>query len=90
MLALAAKYHGIPFYSAAPATTFDLAKDSKYPVIEERDSREITQIQGRQITPKDVRVFNPAFDVTPLELVTAVITDRGVFSSEQIRSMTTL
>jgi methylthioribose-1-phosphate isomerase len=90
MLALAAKYHGIPFYSVAPATTFDLAKDSKDPVIEERDSREVTQIQGRQITPKGVRVYNPAFDVTPLELVTAVITDRGVFSAEQVRNMTAL
>ena len=90
MLALAAKYHGIPFYSAAPATTFDLAKDSSSPVIEERDSKEVTQIQGRQITPKGTRVFNPAFDVTPLELVTAVITDRGVFSAEQVRNMNAL
>jgi methylthioribose-1-phosphate isomerase len=90
MIALAAKYHGIPFYSAAPATTFDLSPDSSRPVIEERDPREVTQIQGRQIAPKGVRVLNPAFDVTPLELVTAIITDRGVFSGEQVGNMTAL
>ncbi len=88
MIALAAKQHGIPFYSAAPMTTFDLAGDSAFVSIEERDPSEVTEIQGKRIAPKGVTVFNPAFDVTPLELVTAVITDRGVFSREQIQNMT--
>jgi len=87
-IALAAKHHGIPFYSAAPMTTFDLAEQSSSVSIEERDPAEVTEIQGRRIAPKGVKVFNPAFDVTPLELVTAVITDRGVFSREQIQNMT--
>lgn len=87
MLALAAKHHGIPFYSAAPLTTFDLAGESASISIEERDPSEVTKILGRRIAPRDIKVFNPAFDETPLELVTAVITDRGVFSSEQVRNM---
>lgn len=87
MIALAARHHGIPFYSAAPITTFDLPEQSVSTRIEERDPREVTEIQGRRIAPEGVKVFNPAFDVTPLELVTAVITDRGVFSSEQVRNM---
>jgi methylthioribose-1-phosphate isomerase len=87
MIALAAKYHGIPFYVAAPKTTLDLAPDSANLAIEERDPREVTEIRGRRITPKGVKVFNPAFDVTPLELVTAVITDGGVFSREQLQNI---
>ena len=90
MIAIAAKQHSIPFYSAAPTTTFDLAGDSAPVSIEERDPSEVTEIQGKRIAPKGVRVFNPAFDVTPLELVTAVITDRGVFSREQIQNMTAI
>lgn len=88
MIALAAKHHGIPFYSAAPMSTFDLDSGPADITIEERDSREVTEILGKRITPRGINVFNPAFDVTPQELVTAVITDRGVFSREQIQSMT--
>lgn len=88
MIALAAKHYGIPFYVAAPATTLELNAESAPVSIEERDSREVTEIAGRRITSKGVNVFNPAFDLTPLELVTAVITDKGVFSKEQIQSMT--
>jgi len=87
MLALAAKYHNIPFYAVAPMTTLDIVVDSGNPVIEERDPREVTQIRGRQVAPDRIQVFNPAFDVTPLGLVTAVVTDRGVFSPEQVRNM---
>lgn len=88
MIALAAKYHGIPFYVAAPATTLDLAAESAATSIEERDPREVTEIRGRRITPRGVSVFNPAFDETPLELVTAVITDKGVLSRAQLQNMT--
>ncbi len=87
MIALAAKYHKIPFYVAAPATTLDLVAEPAAISIEERDPREVTEIRGRRITPRGVDVFNPAFDSTPLELVTAVITDKGVFSREQLQSM---
>jgi len=88
VIALAARHHGIPFYSAAPMTTFDLTAQSTNVSIEERDPREVTEIRGRRIAPKGVKVFNPAFDVTPLQFVTAVITDRGVFSREQVQNMT--
>jgi methylthioribose-1-phosphate isomerase len=84
MIALAAKHYGIPFYVAAPTTTLDLTADSATISIEERDPREVTEIRGKRITPEGVKVFNPAFDATPLELVTAVITEKGVFSKEQL------
>jgi methylthioribose-1-phosphate isomerase len=87
MMALAAGHYGVPFYSAAPFTTFDLAEESASISIEERDPKEITEIMGTRIAPRGIRVFNPAFDVTPLDLVTGLITDRGVFSSEQVRNM---
>ena len=78
-IALLAKTHGIPFYVAAPLSTFDLslATGDEIP-IEERDSREVTHPFDRQIAPEGVRVLNPAFDVTPHEYVTAIITERGV------------
>jgi len=88
MIALAAKHHGIPFYSAAPTSTLDLAGKTTSTSIEERDPREVTEIRGERIAPRGVKVFNPAFDSTPLELVTAVITDQGIFSPEQIQNMT--
>lgn len=87
MIALAAKRHDIPFYSAAPATTLDLGGQHSDVEIEERDPSEVTRIRGRQVAPVGVKVFNPAFDITPLDLVTAVITDKGVFSGEQIQNM---
>jgi methylthioribose-1-phosphate isomerase len=88
MIALAAKHHGIPFYVAAPTTTFDLTAELAAISIEERDPREVTEIGGRRITPKGAKVFNPAFDSTPLGFVTAVVTEKGVFSREQIQNMT--
>ena len=78
-IALLAKAHGIPFYVAAPLSTFDLslARGDEIP-IEQRDSREVTHPFDRQIAPEGVRVLNPAFDVTPHEYVTAIITERGI------------
>jgi methylthioribose-1-phosphate isomerase len=87
MIALAAKHHSIPFYVAAPTTTLDLTSEPTLMSIEERDPKEVTEIDGKRITPKGVKVFNPAFDSTPLELVTAVVTEKGVFSREQIQNM---
>jgi len=78
-VAVLAKENNIPFYVAAPTSTFDLALESgeKIP-IEERDPREVTHIQGKRIAPYDVKVKNPAFDVTPNRYVTAIITEKGV------------
>jgi methylthioribose-1-phosphate isomerase len=78
-VATLARAHQIPFYVAAPATTFDLsiANGSEIP-IEQRAAEEITHAFGPQTAPEGSQVYNPAFDVTPAELITAIITDRGV------------
>jgi methylthioribose-1-phosphate isomerase len=78
-VAVLAKEHAIPFYVAAPISTVDLhtADGSGIP-IEQRASTEVTHLAGKQIAPDAVRVENPAFDVTPNEYVTAIITERGV------------
>lgn len=78
-LAVLAKHHGIPFYVAAPYSTFDLSlKDGMLIEIEERKADEVRRPQGTQFSPVDVPVANPAFDVTPAALITAIITERGV------------
>lgn len=81
MLAVLAKHHGIPFYIAAPSSTFDpsLASGAEIP-IEERDGSEITHIEGVQVAPDGCPTYNPGFDVTPGELITAIITEKGVFA----------
>jgi len=78
-VAVLAKAHGIPFYIAAPSSTFDLsiAGGGEIP-IEQRDSREITHGFGRQTAPEGVQVYNPAFDVTPAELIAAIICEKGI------------
>jgi methylthioribose-1-phosphate isomerase len=78
-LAVLAHRHSIPFYVAAPTSSIDLGCPSgdKIP-IEERPAREVTHVFDRQVAPSGVRIANPAFDVTPNELVTAIITERGV------------
>lgn len=74
-----AKAHGIPFYIAAPSSTFDLAlADGASIPIEERAPEEVTHGFGRRTAPEAVAVYNPAFDVTPAHLITAIITERGV------------
>ena len=78
-VAVLAKEHGIPFYVAAPTSTVDLATpDGTGIPIEERASNEVTHLAGKQIAPDGVHVENPAFDVTPHQYVTAIITERGV------------
>jgi methylthioribose-1-phosphate isomerase len=78
-LAVLAKEHGIPMYVAAPWSTVDMETPdgSKIP-IEQRSSREVTHIAGKQMTPNGVKIENPAFDVTPNQYVTAIITERGL------------
>ncbi|MDD5730621.1 MAG: S-methyl-5-thioribose-1-phosphate isomerase [Candidatus Omnitrophica bacterium] len=81
-LAVLSRYHKIPFYIAAPASTFDLnIKSGKQIPIEERPAWEVTELFFKKPTAaKGVKVFNPAFDVTPAELISAIITDKGVIS----------
>ncbi len=78
-LAVLAKAHQVPFYVAAPLSTIDMKRDSGAQIpIEERETEEITRGMGRQIAPNGIRVYNPAFDITPNHLVTAIITEKGV------------
>ena len=79
MVAVLARQHSIPFYVAAPVSTVDLKIPSGEQIpIEERDGREVTHVRDQRLTPEGVGVHNPAFDVTPNELIAAIITDRGV------------
>ena len=81
-LAVLARHHGIPFYVAAPFSTIDPAVATGAAIaIEERDPAEVRGVAGRQTAPAASPVFNPAFDVTPAELITAIITERGIFRS---------
>jgi methylthioribose-1-phosphate isomerase len=78
-VAILAKHFGIPFLVAAPTSSVDLSlATGKEIPIEQRDAREVSEGLGRRTTPEDVAIYNPAFDVTPAALVTALITERGV------------
>lgn len=78
-LAVLAKWHGVPFYVAAPTSTVDLNIASGFEIpIEERDEREVTHFQGRPVTPRGAKALNPAFDVTPQFLIKAIITEKGI------------
>jgi methylthioribose-1-phosphate isomerase len=80
-VAVLAQRHGIPFYAAAPRSTFDLKRTHDQIVIEERAYDEVVRVKGRRIAPKGVPVANPAFDKTPPGLVTGIITDLGLIRS---------
>lgn len=81
-LAVLARYHGIPFIVAAPTSTIDFATATGADIhIEERPAEEITQVRGMQLAPIGTQAVNPAFDVTPAELITAIVTERGVVES---------
>jgi len=89
-VAVLAKAHGIPFYVAAPSSTFDLSiSDGSQIPIEQRDPREITEGFGKVIAPTGVRVYNPAFDVTPAELITGIITEKGLIHPADARIIRT-
>jgi methylthioribose-1-phosphate isomerase len=78
-LAVLAHHHRIPFYVAAPVSTLDPTTMNGNDIpIEERDVREVTELFGKHMAPESIHVFSPAFDVTPHEFVTAIITDQGV------------
>jgi methylthioribose-1-phosphate isomerase len=90
-LAVMARRHGVPFYVAAPLSSIDLdCPDGAAIPIEERSGTELTEFRGKRIVPKGVRTFNPAFDITPAELVTAIITERGVAYPPYTKSLRAL
>ena len=91
MVAVLAREHGVPFYVAAPLTTLDLSLASGEEIpIEERDSTEVTHIREHQLGPEGVNVHNPAFDVTPHQFITAIITDKGVARPPYTKSLKNL
>jgi methylthioribose-1-phosphate isomerase len=81
-VAVLAMEHGIPFYVAAPTSTLDPSRTSEEAVIEERNPIEVTNVRSERIAPEGVKVMNPAFDITPLEYVDAVITEKGILYPE--------
>jgi methylthioribose-1-phosphate isomerase len=88
MVAVLAKQHNIPFYVAAPISTLDLTLSSGEEIpIEERDTREVTHIREHQLAPDGIEVQNFAFDVTPNELIAAIITDKGVARQPYVESL---
>ncbi|MEK6727889.1 MAG: S-methyl-5-thioribose-1-phosphate isomerase [Candidatus Omnitrophota bacterium] len=88
-LAVLAHFHKIPFYIAAPESTFDFSiKSGKDIPIEQRSHLEVTRLFSKNlIAPKNVKVFNPAFDVTPHKLITAIITDRGIIKAPFLKNI---
>ena len=77
-IAIIAKQHNIPFYVAAPLSTFDLNSNTEDVVIEQRKSSEVTSIGNKKTAPDGINVINPAFDMTPPELISGIITEKGV------------
>ncbi len=87
-LAIAARHHGIPFYVAAPSSTFDfeLSSGDQIP-IEERGAEEVRSGFGRATAPAEVAIYSPAFDVTPAELVRGIITEHGIFDPQNLAEL---
>uniref|UniRef100_A0A182PGR2 Methylthioribose-1-phosphate isomerase n=1 Tax=Anopheles epiroticus TaxID=199890 RepID=A0A182PGR2_9DIPT len=84
-MAVVAKHHGVPFYVAAPFTSIDVAiSDGTCIKIEERPDHELTHIGGQRIAAPGIGCWNPAFDVTPAELITGIITERGVLKPSEV------
>src|ERR1700740_659170 len=87
-VAVLARAHRIPFYVAAPLSTIDLdTPDGQLIPIEERSAKEVTHVGSSQLAPAGARVWNPAFDVTPHELIAGIITERGIFRAPYIESL---
>jgi methylthioribose-1-phosphate isomerase len=87
-IAVLAHEHQIPFYVAAPTSTFDLTHFSQDVIIEERSPREVTHFGSEGVAPKGVTVLNPAFDINPIKYVSAVICEKGVLSTEEWKRLT--
>ena len=87
-VSILAKEHGIPFYVAAPVSTFDLSIKSGNEIrIEERSTEEVTNGFGKRTAPEGVKVFNPAFDVTPAKNIAAIITEKGVIKNPSVENI---
>jgi len=86
-IAVLAHEHGIPFYVAAPTSTMDLSHTSGDAVIEQRNPEEVTHLRSERIAPKDIEVINPAFDITPMKYVSGIITEAGVLSPEDLKTL---
>lgn len=85
-LAVLAKHHGIPFYVAAPSSTIDRNIETGEDIpIEERKREELLYVGSKQTAPLKAKVFNPAFDVTPNELITGIITESGIYENKKLR-----
>lgn len=90
-LAVLAKAHRIPFYIAAPSSTFDFSLgNGKQIPIEERSAEEVRKVSGIYHAPEDIKVYNPAFDVTPSRYISAIITEKGVFTKPYKQSLKSL
>ena len=89
-IALSAEFYGVPFYAVAPVSTIDMMTDPSMVVIEERNQREVLYVAGKRVAPRNVEALNPAFDVTPPELVTGIVTDRGVAGPPFVDSLRSL
>lgn len=83
-IAVLAHEHNVPFYVAAPKSTFDLIHASKDVIVEERNSKEVTYVGSQRIAPIGVKALNPAFDITPMRYVSAIICETGVLSAAGI------
>jgi methylthioribose-1-phosphate isomerase len=88
-VAVLAKEHGVPFYVAAPKSTFDLTRTSTEVIIEERKPTEVTHFGSQQVAASDVAVLNPAFDTTPLTYVSAIICENRVYRKEDFAKFKT-
>ncbi|UCF21579.1 MAG: S-methyl-5-thioribose-1-phosphate isomerase [Gemmatimonadota bacterium] len=87
-LAIAARHHRIPFYVAAPSSTFDFSLESGDRIpIEQRGGDEVRRMSGRQIAPETVAVYGAAFDVTPAELISGIITEAGLFKPTEVSTL---
>ena len=89
-VALMAKQHGIPFYVAAPLSTFDMKSNPQDVIIEQRKATEVTQIGDKKTAPDGINVINPAFDMTPPELISGIITEAGVAKPPFVESISKL
>ena len=86
-IAVLAREHRVPFYPVAPLSSFDLTRTAKDVIIEERDPEEVTKIGLKIIAPRGTKALNPAFDITPMKYVTAVVCEKGVFSPKQLQKL---
>jgi methylthioribose-1-phosphate isomerase len=88
MIAVLAQRHNIPFYVAGPTSSIDINCRSGSDIpIEQRDPTEVSHIFGKPLAPKGMKIFNPAFDVTAHELISAIITERGVINPPYQRNI---